>query len=46
MDNNIPYLTPPAEALQWSEKQVERMRELVREVGLDSEPLPSDRVGA
>lgn len=44
MDSNVPYLTPPAEALQWSEKQVERVRELVREVGLDSEPLPSDRV--
>jgi predicted RNA-binding protein with PUA domain len=44
MDNNAPYLTPPAEALQCSEKQVERVRELVQEEGLASEPLPSSRV--
>ena len=43
MDNNVPYLTPPAEALQWSEKQVERVRKWVQEEDVASEPLPSSR---
>ena len=38
MDNNVPYLTPPAEALQWSEKQVERVRNWVQEEDVASEP--------
>jgi hypothetical protein len=42
MDNNVPYLTPPFEALQWSEEQVKNVQKQVRAVSFGSEALPSD----
>ena len=42
MDNNVPYLTPPVEALQWSEEQLKSVQKQVRAVSFGSEPLPSD----
>jgi hypothetical protein len=43
MDINVPYLTPPFEALQWSDEQVEGVQKLVGVASFGSEPLPSDR---
>jgi hypothetical protein len=42
MDNNVPYLTPPVEALQWSEEQLKSVQKQVRAVSFGSEALPSD----
>ncbi len=43
MDSNVPYLTPPFEALQWSDEQVKGVQKLVGVASFGSEPLPSDR---
>ena len=42
MDNNVPYLTPPFEALQWSDVQLDDVQKLVGVPTFGSEPLPSD----
>lgn len=42
IDNNVPYITSPAAALQWSEQQQADLRNLIRPVRFGMQPLPSD----
>jgi|GEM_PF-2482555 len=41
MDMNVPYLTPPREALGWSEQQFKEVQELAQSVRFDWSALPS-----